>query len=509
MYKEAASSASPALATSEQTIGLIQLISATDEIVEMRTRFQQYLAYCSANDVPLLRPAVAQIESTLSSAIEMAKTKIDCERAIYSQSEIDRQTIECEQMARLMLQTKSYLIQSFEWCAPSYEQSLANQFFDVRGQKCPTVNYERYESKVVEAIEKQLGDILAYDTEKAAVLLTSSGMSAYALVEAFIVRELLTEYNDTVLVSPYIYFEASGQLTTLNSLNVVFADSYATEDLLNSAEATQPKVIFLDPLSNTPEQRLIDLDKFFEKLGPRIRGKVTVVVDGTMSPGCYKDKWRSHHQNVDIIYYESCSKYLQLGFDNTMSGYVLAPIEWKQKMSVIRRNMGAILSRDCANTFPRYSAATLWKRMAVVQKNAVAVADYFENRPEIRKLLEVHYPGHHTHPDFHIGKQYKTLGGCVSFKFHQGNGYDKLNRFISELIAVCKANNVKLIKGVSFGHTIPRISASSAMAGFDKPYIRLFVGALESDSILDVCKAMEYALLEGKYLEAGNANETA
>jgi len=508
MYSEVNNSTSPALAASGQTIGLVQLISATDEIVELKTRFHDYQAYCGANDVPLLRPILSHIESTLSSAIEMAKTKIDCERAL-SPCELDRQTIECEQMARSILQTKSYLVQSFEWCAPSYDQSLANQFFDIRGQKNTTVNYERYESKEVEAIEKQLMDILAYDAAKTAVLVTSSGMSAYAVVEAFIARELLKEHNDAVLVSPYIYFEASGQLTTLNSLNVVFATSYETEQMLNSAETLQPKVIFLDPLSNTPEQRLIDLDVFFEKLGRRIRGRVTVVIDGTMSPGCYQDKWNDHSDNVDIIYYESCSKYLQLGFDNTMSGYVLTPVEWKQKMSVIRRNTGAILARDCANTFPRYSAATLWKRMEVIQRNAMAVVDYFEDLPTVHKLVEVHYPGHHTHPDFNVGKQYKTLGGCVSFKFHQGNGYDKLNRFIGELIGVCKARNVKLIKGVSFGHTIPRISASSAMAGFDKPYIRLFVGALESDSILDLCKAIEYSLLEGKYLEAGNANDLA
>jgi cystathionine gamma-synthase len=509
MYGEVDTGTPLALRTSEQTLGLIQLISATDDVVELRTRFHDYQAYCVANDVPLLRPIISHLESTLSSAIEAAKTKIDRELALYSLGEVDRQTVECEQMARLMLQTKSYVVQSFEWCAPSYDQSLANQFFDLRGQKNTTVNYERYESKEVEAIERQLADILAYSTEKTAVLLTSSGMSAYAVVEAFITRELLKDYLDTVLVSPYIYFEASGQLTTLNSLNVVFATSYETEQMLDSAETLQPKVIFLDPLSNTPEQRLIDLDAFFEKLGGRIIDRVTVVIDGTMSPGCYKDKWRTHSGNVDIIYYESCSKYLQLGFDSTMSGYVLAPVEWKKKMAEIRRNTGAILARDCANTFPRYSAATLWKRMDVIQRNAMAVVDYFDKLPAIHKLIEVHYPGHHTHPDFNVGKQYRTLGGCVSFKFHSGNGYDKLNRFISELIGVCKANNVQLIKGVSFGHTIPRISASSAMAGFDKPYIRLFVGALESDSILELCKAIEYSLLEGKYLGSGNVDEPA
>lgn len=55
---------------------------------------------------------------------------------------------------------------------------------------------------------------------------------------------------------------------------------------------------------------------------------------------------------------------------------------------------------------------------------------------------------------------------------------------------------------MSFGHTVPRVSASSAMAGFDKPYLRLFVGALGTESILALCRAIEATLLEGSYLES-------
>ncbi|WCM91943.1 PLP-dependent transferase [Acidovorax sp. NCPPB 2350] len=490
------------------TIGLAQLMSATADVAELQGRLKQYTMYCKANNVPIQRPLVGQLESAMSSALEVAEARIWHEGGLQAESELDRQTIECEQLARMMLQTKSYVIQCLEWCAPAYEQSHSNQFFDLCAQRNARVNYERYESKEVEAIERQLAEVLGYDTTQKAVVLTSSGMSAYAIVEAFTVREILSP-GDTVLVSPYIYFEASGQLTTLKSLDVVFAESYDVEQILALAEARQPRAIFLDPLSNTPEQRLIDLDRFFREIGSRMTGAVTVVVDGTMSPGCYRPEWSDADGKVEVIYYESCSKYLQLGFDSMMAGYVLAPIAHREKLGIIRRNTGAILSRDCANTFPRYSADTLWKRMDIIARNAMAVMDHFSGLDAVQSLVEVHYPGHASHPDHEVGKRYKTLGGCVSFKFRSGNDYPKLNRFISELIEVCTARGIRLIKGVSFGHTVPRVSASSAMAGFDKPYIRLFVGALGVESTQALCKAIELTLLAGSYLQSEPAHELA
>lgn len=483
------------------TIGLAQLLSATSDVVELKRRLQEYVLYCQANHVPIQRALIDQLESAMSSAIEVAQARIASERGLHADSELDRQTVECEQFARMMLQTKSYVIQCLEWCAPSYEQSGANQFFDLRAQRNARVNYERYESKEVEAVEQQLAEVLGYDPEQTAVLLTSSGMAAYAIVEAFAVRELLNP-NDTVLVSPYIYFEASGQLTTLKSFDVVFADSYDVGRILAMAKAHQPRVIFLDPLSNTPEQRLIDLDRFFREIGAMVASRVSVVIDGTMSPGCYRREWAAASDKVEIIYYESCSKYLQLGFDNVMAGYVLAPVAHREKLGVIRRNTGAILSRDCANTFPKYTAETLWKRMDIIARNAMTVTNYFADLAAVQSIVEVHYPGHPSHPDHEIGQRYRTLGGCVSFKFRSGNDYPKLNRLISELIEVCAARGVRLIKGVSFGHTVPRVSASSAMAGFDKPYLRLFVGALGTESILALCRAIEATLLEGSYLES-------
>jgi cystathionine gamma-synthase len=488
------------------TIGLVQLMSATADVAELRSRLNQYDLYCKANGVPTQRPLLGQLESTMSAAIELAEARIQRELSPRVETELDRQTVECEQLARMMLQTKSYVIQCLEWCAPAYEQSNSNQFFDLCAQKNARVNYERYESKEVEAVERQLAEVLGYDSTQTSVLLTSSGMSAYAIVEAFTVRELLSP-GDTVLISPYIYFEASGQLTTLKSLDIVFADSYEVDQILALAKARQPRVIFLDPLSNTPEQRLIDLYRFFREIGSMIEGPVAVIVDGTMSPGCYRREWLAGSDKVEIIFYESCSKYLQLGFDNVMAGYVLAPLAYRDKLGVIRRNTGAILARDCANTFPEYTAETLWKRMDIIGRNAMVVMDHFWDLSAVQSLVEVHYPAHRSHPDHEISKHYRTLGGCVSFKFREDNDYPKLNRFISELIEVCVARGVRLIKGVSFGHTIPRVSASSAMAGFDKPYIRLFVGALSVESTQALCEAFEQTLLEGKYLQSEKSLE--
>lgn len=478
------------------SVGLRQLASATEELQELASRFAAYMEYCGDHVVPVLKPIADMLQAALTSAREMAEQKLAQSKALHSESE-DWQ-IDCEYMARAALQTKSYVIQCLEWCAPAYLQSHANQFFDLVAQNNLRVNYERYESREVDAIEQQLQQLFGYEADRS-VLVTSSGMAAYNVIESYLIRDTLKP-GDTILVSPYIYFEASEQLKALQGFQILFSDSYDAQDMLAQIETLQPAVVFLDPLSNTPEQRVIDMRAFFERLDKVVRRKTTVVVDGTMIPGCFRKEW-GHCRNVDVIYYESCSKYLQLGFDTTMAGYVLVPAAMRDRFYNIRRNTGSILARDCAHTFPRYDAETLSRRMDRITENALTVMNYFASSRAVQDIVSVHYPGHSSHIDYPISRQYTTLGGCVSFKFHADNGYGKLNRYIGELIQECARRNIKLIKGVSFGHTVPRISASSAMAGFDKPYVRLFVGALKSNSMLELCKTMEHVLVTGQYMQ--------
>ena len=54
------------------TIGLAQLLSATSDVVELKRRLQEYVLYCQANHVPIQRALIDQLESAMSSAIEVA-----------------------------------------------------------------------------------------------------------------------------------------------------------------------------------------------------------------------------------------------------------------------------------------------------------------------------------------------------------------------------------------------------------------------------------------------------
>lgn len=50
------------------------------------------------------------------------------------------------------------------------------------------------------------------------LLLTSSGMAAYQVIESFPLRAI--SLDDSILLPPYIYFEASEQLEALKFLNI-------------------------------------------------------------------------------------------------------------------------------------------------------------------------------------------------------------------------------------------------------------------------------------------------
>jgi hypothetical protein len=121
---------------------------------------------------------------------------------------------EAEASARWGVATAAHIRTALEWCSPSYAQARTLQFFQLGAQDSPGVNYERYGHSEVAELEIQLLDALGLDPETTSVLMTSSGMSAYSLVESFLLRHRLPS-TGRMLLAPYIYFEAAEQLESL------------------------------------------------------------------------------------------------------------------------------------------------------------------------------------------------------------------------------------------------------------------------------------------------------
>ncbi len=108
---------------------------------------------------------------------------------------------------------------------------------------------------------------------------------------------------------------------------------------------------------------MVDLPELFRRLREVVTDRITVVVDGTVIAAALPAEVLTSDDKLEILYYESCTKYLQLGMDASLAGLVVYPPELFEPIDMARRNAGAILYRHNSELFPRYDRALLRRRM--------------------------------------------------------------------------------------------------------------------------------------------------
>ncbi|WP_437762652.1 pyridoxal-phosphate dependent enzyme [Sorangium sp. So ce281] len=453
-----------------------QLRLCIDDIGLCSREISDFEQYCCSQNLLFDEKVVHALAQEIETIAASVRQAIQLLEEGDAEQDSDRLAIG-ESALRWGLSTIAYVRGSLEWCSPSYDQSRVTQFYNLGAQNNPTVNYERYESAAVQRIESQLVGVLGLPPEEFAVTVTSSGMAAYMLIESFLLRERLAP-GATVLLAPYIYFEASEQLTSLRSVRCVWAKEYEVASMLALVAEHRPSVVFLDSLANTATQRMIDLPAFVAGLRRQKLGPMTLVIDGTMISGGVSLEVIRGGDGVEVLYYESCSKYLQLGLDASMAGLVAYPVEARATFERLRRNCGSILYKHGAHLFPVYDRTRFHQRMLRISNNALRVASLLSQRKQVLDLVEVIYPGLPSHPDHAVAQRLPYAGGCVTFLFREPgmNHRDQLEAVIEEILERARPLGLHLTKGVSFGFSAPRISAAASMAESEPPFLRLYVG---------------------------------
>ncbi|WP_194838860.1 pyridoxal-phosphate dependent enzyme [Nocardia sp. XZ_19_369] len=450
-----------------------QVRSWLHRLSDVLAELEEYVNYCAEADVLVDSGLVGQVRA-------------DCERAgqrlvevlgIRGDGDRPEDAARVEMVVRHAANTVASAQAAFDWCAPSHAQAKANQFFDVGAQDSPTANYERYDSVATARVEAQLAEVFGLDPETQVATATSSGMAAYALIEAFLLRYRLRA-GDTVLLAPYVYFETVEQICSLPSVRTVTALSYSVEGLVDTVLRERPRCVFVDPIANTAEQRMVDLPSLVRTLEAVVTDPITLVVDGTMAPAALSCTLLDAQEPVEVLYYESCSKYLQLGMDMGMAGVVASKANLRPALDRLRRNTGSILYRHNAQLFPRYDRVFFQRRMHRICGNAATVARSLRTRAEVCAVADVVHPSSGAHPDDAIARSLPYAGGCVTFTLHEAgaNHRDQLEALIEHILERARRTGLHLTKGVSFGYNTPRVSAAASMAEGGPPFLRLYIG---------------------------------
>jgi cystathionine gamma-synthase len=444
--------------------------------------------YCTAQGLPVDDPSLAHLMATVQQAgLRLTRQQ----RILTDQSIPDPADLldASEQVLRFGLATLAYVRHSLEWTGKSYGQANRVQFFGTQSESWPTMNYDRNGShQAVTRVESQLLDVLGLPADEYGIGVTSSGMAAFTWIEAFLLRDRLNT-GDTVLLAPYIYYETAQQLTALPHVRCERASGYAVEEIIDDVVRLRPKVVFVDPLANNVRQRMFDLPELYRRLREVVTERTTLVVDGTMIGASLQPELFASDDKLEVIYYESCTKYLQLGMDFALAGLVVYPTELTERMDMLRRNTGAVLARHNAALFPTYDVLVHQRRMRRIWANAERLAQLLHADKRVAAAGEVHHPALPHHPDVELTETLPYGSGIVTFLYHERdrNEWNHLNAVVDDILAHARDTGAQATKGVSFGYSVPRVWAQDVgtteaerkyvPATDDEPlFLRLYIG---------------------------------
>jgi cystathionine beta-lyase/cystathionine gamma-synthase len=360
------------------------------------------------------------------------------------------------------------------WNAPAAQESSAPDSF-APAVKRDSVAYGRYGSAQIAAQEAAYARMLGIDARRTRLLLTSSGMAAYALIETFLLREVL-ESGDRILLNPLIYFETRHQLQSLGFFDVRIAGGGSRKDTLDAIEKHGPRVVFVDPLTNSVELRLIDLPRLLDDAEDICERETWFVIDGTLLSGSF-DPFAKTRRRVRVLYYESGCKYLQLGADLGPAGVVAVESALAGRLEHWRRGIGAVAADMLV--LPRVSRSAYLGFLKQQTACAHTIAEAVRNRTQAgAPVIACSFPAEADHPDFEEAEAYEHLGGVLAVRFLDArlNCRQPLELFIDQLIAAARLRDVPLTAGVSFGFRVPRAGAAWISYDGNEAFLRLSAG---------------------------------
>lgn len=331
----------------------------------------------------------------------------------------------------------------------------------------PAEFYTRHGNPGNKRVEAILAGLEGTET----ALLTGSGMGAICTTIL-----ALLQAGDHVIAQKRHYMSTSKLFTDVLSRYGVQVSFFDQTDV-SSLEALirpQTKLIMLETPVN-PTLSLTDLAAV-AKLA-RARGIITIADNTFASPINQKP----HALGIDIVVH-SATKYLG-GHHDLMAGAICCSNELAEKIWQMHVTLGAVLSPMDAWLLLR-GLRTLSLRMERINSNALAVAKWLEDRPEIDY---VYYPGLESHPQHELAlKQMSGFGAVITFAIK--GGFAATQRFESALNLATQAVSLGGVETLAV-HTASMWSSSMTedemkAAGIEPNFIRMSVGVEYIDDII-------------------------
>lgn len=391
-----------------------------------------------------------------------------------------------EERYRALIQLQSCLGSFFERASPAYDQSQTVWWFDPSYHQSDGLNYDRYGAPDVRESEARLLKALGLGNEKLPLklLLTSSGVAAFTVLHQFLMSKVLTA-GDTIVISPYLYFECFEHLRLVSHVRVVNSDTFDAEDIIATAEKHNAKAVYLDPMANTLGLETTDIRRFAQLVeGREGWADRFLIIDGTLiSGGMQVYDWFDQPSHPKVLYYESAHKYIQMGMDIVMCGFVVYPEIYHETIGLIRQVTGTTLYSRQANVLPPIDYNIHQSRMHWLTTNAEKLYHILDKRSST--IADFNFPTHWRKMGWGHG------GNVVTIKLFgdQMNKRPSLDAFTGLVLRAAEEEGVAMTKGGGLGFSVTRIWPSCPFIRDEDPYMRISVG-VDPNEVEPVARAI-------------------
>jgi cystathionine gamma-synthase len=329
-------------------------------------------------------------------------------------------------------------------------------------------DYSRAQNPTREILEKT---VAALEGGKEAIAF-STGMAAIAaLMELFAPGDRLAASGDIYGGTHRLFAHISRK----NGILVTHTDDF------ENAVTPETKAIFIETPTN-PLMRVYDLEKISDTAK---KNNLLLIVDNTFLTPYFQ---KPIEFGADIVTH-SGTKYLS-GHNDTLAGFlVAASADIAERLRFIAKTTGACLSPFDSFLTLR-GIKTLALRMEKQQQNAMKIAEWLQNRPEI---TAVHYTGLKSHPGYEISKKQTTgFGAMISFETKTPELAIQILEKVELIIYAESLGGVESLITYPLTQTHSDIPEAERLAvGITDRLLRLSVGAESADDLIaDLARAL-------------------
>ncbi|AAL81390.1 cystathionine gamma-synthase [Pyrococcus furiosus DSM 3638] len=343
-------------------------------------------------------------------------------------------------------------------------KQIGDAYLTERGTE---LKYSREENPTVRNLEDKLAKL--ENAENA--LAFNSGMGAISTLFLSLLKA-----GDEIVMSMEGYGTTIEVPKLLEKFGVRVRLAYPSAEKICETITSNTTLVFIETMTN-PTLKVIDVREVAKKCREE---EITLIVDNTfVTPILY----RPLEDGVNFVVH-SLTKYIA-GHNDVTGGVILWNGKFLNDLWDWRRRLGTIIQPFDAWMVER-GMRTLNVRFEKQSKNALAIAEFLQDHPKVRK---VHYPGLPSDPYHGIARRLfrKDLyGGVVSFDLGSEKSALAFLRSLKKIFPSPSLGGVESLATYPVKSAVKNMEKETRdLLGITDGLIRLSVGIEEVDELIE------------------------